>query len=97
MCIRDRVIANQNLGFADYTVPASRNKASIYDSKAHGVPQQPWYGDQGIRVGQVDFDVWIAQNENKRNRNWMVLIGCLSIGVVLTIRRRRSQIFNHGI
>ena len=92
-----QVIANQNLGFADYTVPASRNKASIYDSKAHGVPQQPWYGDQGIRVGQVDFDVWIAQNENKRNRNWMVLIGCLSIGVVLTIRRRRSQISNHGI
>ena len=86
-----QVIANQNLGFADYKVPASRNKASIYDSKAHGVPQQPWYGDQGIQVGQVDLEVWIAQKENKRNRNWMVLIGCLSIGIVLTIRRRRSQ------
>lgn len=86
-----QVIANQNLGFADYRIPAARNKASIYDSKTHGTPGQTWYGDQGIRVSQVDFDVWVAQKQNRRNRNWMLLFGCLSVGVVLTLLRRRSQ------
>ena len=92
-----QVIANQNLGFAAYKIPASRNKASVYDSKAHGVPQPAWYGDQGIRVGQVDLEVWIAQKQNDRNRNWLFLIGCLSVGVVLTLRRQRSQNSSKGV
>jgi len=84
-----QVIANQNLGFAEYKMPASRNKASQYDSKTHGEPAQTRYGNDGIRVGQLDLEVWEAQKHAAVTRNWMILIGCFSIGLVWTIRRRR--------
>ena len=86
-----QVIANQNLGFANYTMPATRNSLKSYDSKSHAAPNNPLL-DQGIRIGQIDLETWEAQQVNARNlnRSWMIIAGCFSLGFIWTVRRRKK-------
>ena len=81
-----QVIANQNLKFADFMMPPRRNQADIYDSKVHGKPQDNF---GGIRIGQMDLETWEERKQVGNFRRNLLIAGCFSIGVVLTLRRRR--------
>ena len=83
-----QVIANQNLKFARYAMPPRRNRSEVYDAKSHGAPNNPLAG-QGVLIGQVDLDVWESRQQAKVNARWMLAVGLVSLGVVLSTRRRR--------
>lgn len=85
-----QVIANQNLKFAAYAMPPRRNRPEVYDAKDHGLPTNPNAG-QGVLIGQVDLDVWESQQQAKANTRWMLAVGLISIGLVITTRRRRRH------
>ena len=87
-----QVIANQNLRFARYAMPPRRNRADVYDAKFHGQPQNGGggFGGGGIRVGQVDLEVWEAQKQARAYRRNLMIVGCFSIGIVWTLRRRKK-------
>lgn len=86
-----QVIANQNLKFARYAMPPKRNRAKVYDAKQHGRASNP-FDQQGILIGQVDLEVWESQQQVKSYSRWAVLVGAISLGLVLSVRRRRKRI-----
>lgn len=85
-----QVIANQNLKFASYSMPPRRNRSEVYDAKEHGAPNNPLAGE-GVLIGQVDLDVWESQQQAKANVRWLLAVGLVSIGLVLTTTRRRRR------
>lgn len=89
-----QVIANQNLKFARFAMSPRRNNTKVYDAKSHGKPVSNAFGSGGggIRIGQVDLEVWEAEQFAKaRSRRWMFAAGCFSIGLMWTVRRRRKN------
>lgn len=86
------VVARQNLKFANYKMPAGRNKAESYDSKVFG----PGGKKEGVlKLGWIDWndvDEQIAQRElrNQRTKETFVwLASFLAIGMVITLTARR--------
>ncbi len=86
-----QVIANQNLKFARYAMPPKRNQSKVYDAKDHGKQANPWDG-QGVLIGQVDLEVWESQQQAKVYQRWALAVGVVSLGLVLTTRRRRRKV-----
>ena len=65
-----QVVANQNLKFARYAMSPRRNRAEVYDAKFHGARGGFGGGGAaggGVFVGQVDLDVWEAEQLAKSN------------------------------
>ncbi len=88
------VVARQNLTFANYNMPAARNKAKSYDSKLFG----PGGEKEGVlKLGTVDWsdvDLQIAQDElrGQRTRTTLAwLISFAAIGMVLSFAARRRS------
>lgn len=86
-----QVIANQNLKFARFAMAPRRNRAEVYDAKFHGPADSArgGFGSGGVfSIGQVDLDVWEAQQLAKSNRKrWMLVVGVFALGLILTGRR----------
>lgn len=88
------VVARQNLTFANYKMPATRNKTQSYDSKLFG----PGTEKEGVlKLGKIDWiqvDEQIAQDElrGQRTRTTLAwLISFAAIGMVLTFAARRRS------
>ena len=90
------VLANQNLTFASYRMPARRNSSRFYDAKS----KKPAARQQGVLVeGALSFDDGATDNGEKvaaiqQNRWATGLSAGLSlvvIGLVLIRRRRQNQ------
>ena len=92
------VIANQNLTFADYEMPAARNKSEFYDSKVFGPAGEK---EGKVFIGHIDWkevDHQIAVSELEAQRDakstttslaW--LISLVAIGMVLKISTRTNR------
>ena len=82
-----QVIANQNLKFARFAMSPRRNRADVYDSKFHGTNSGA-FGSSGLFIGQVDLEVWEAEQLAKSNRQRSVLlVGAFALGLIWTKRR----------
>lgn len=98
------VLANQNLTFAAYQMPAQRNSSEKYDAKLHGPAEEK---EGVLRIGYIDWDkvnnVRVASNDNpnqpsstnkKRSLVWFSLVGGLAlIGMAVVVRFRRASVF----
>ena len=56
-----------------------------------GGPSGAYHKDEGILIGQVDLEVWEAQQRASIQRRNLLGLGCLSIGIMITVRRRRQK------
>lgn len=91
------VVARQNLMFADYRMPAARNKAESYDSKVFG----PGGKKEGVlKLGWIDWndvDEQIAQQQLRSQRTketfvWLVSFVAIGMVITLTVRRRAALV-----
>ena len=84
------VLAQQNLTFTKYTMPARRNKSEFYDAKLLG----PATKKQGVlKYGEVSFVEPPTGPNAFRPANIALTaaLSCLLIGAVVTIRRKSTR------
>ena len=83
------VIANQNLTFANFQMPAARNTPMNYEATRFGPGQKK----EGIlKLGAIDWDPLErrAQVRQVRSRNVLItLLGLAAVGMLVTIQRKR--------
>jgi len=87
------VLANQNLAFTNYRMPARRNSAKFYDAKT----KKPAGRKQGAIVeGAVSWNEPPADDDDQKEKvvsalpnslPWAIAVACVAVGAVLVIRR----------
>ena len=85
------VIANNNLTFADYQMPAARNNSSNYDANLFA-PGKPKSGI--LKTGSIDWkqvDRQIVRSSNASFNSWIPLLGLGLLGMIGAIFVRRPK------
>lgn len=87
-----QVIARENLTFAEYTMPQTRNDSLNYDANRFGPGQKK----EGIlKVGKIDWsevDRQIASRPARSNRGTVWLVGIGLLGLLGTLMLRRPKV-----
>ena len=82
------VVAGENLTFADYEMPAARNKRRAYDATIHG-PGQVRRG-RLISSAEINFDEIDEAPKRNQYATWAVGILVFALGMFVT-RRMKNQ------
>ena len=89
-----QVVAEQNLTFSDYSMPAARNNRIGYDAGIH----QPGNKREGLLItrAEIDFDRIDQLHREKAQiarttQTWIIAFVGLMVGMVLTSRLRTQH------